>query len=286
MCSATARTTPATRVHRYGGGACRAHAGHSNTNPDQTSQELDSDSATITGIVRDDGSAGTAAACRSGTHDGVTNPRRTSVDFQIVAAPPNGRGSSTLRPRDRDVRVHRRSRSSDESWPHHFVGVLDGHALYAVDVPDGDRPERRRARRSPPAVHDGRRGHVDRDRTRGPARRVGADPSVLRALRHPDRSIGAVHLDGVPGLRPPGVSAPVAGDDHARHSRRRRPRSGGAARSWRRLAGRIVVVPGRVRRGRRDTRGVRRARGPRGGRVHGRTTSAIRARSHGRSRTA
>jgi NAD+ diphosphatase len=61
------------------------------------------------------------------------------VAFQIVAAPPDGLE------RRRFVHVIGASvftddRIEDESWATHFVGVLDGHALYAVDVPDGSDP--------------------------------------------------------------------------------------------------------------------------------------------------
>ncbi len=31
-------------------------------------------------------------------------------------------------------------RPADDSWPRHFVGVLDGRALYAIDVPEGHDP--------------------------------------------------------------------------------------------------------------------------------------------------
>jgi NAD+ diphosphatase len=68
----------------------------------------------------------------------MTSPT-VPVAFQIVASPPDGLE------RRRFVHVIGTSvftddRVEDESWATHFVGVLDGHALYAVDVPDGEDP--------------------------------------------------------------------------------------------------------------------------------------------------
>ena len=68
----------------------------------------------------------------------MTSPT-VPVAFQIVAEPPGDV--------DRRRFVHVIGTSvftddcvEDESWATHFVGVLDGHALYAVDVPDGEDP--------------------------------------------------------------------------------------------------------------------------------------------------
>lgn len=66
-------------------------------------------------------------------------PRIAEVAFELVAVPPahidahryaHVIGSSIFAA---DV-------PADESWPRHFVGVLDGQALFAVDVPDGEDP--------------------------------------------------------------------------------------------------------------------------------------------------
>jgi len=66
-------------------------------------------------------------------------PRITEVAFELVAAPPahvedhryvHVIGSS----------VFAADTPADETWPRHFVGVLDGRALFAVDVPDGEDP--------------------------------------------------------------------------------------------------------------------------------------------------
>ena len=66
--------------------------------------------------------------------------RISPVTFDIVAAPP-----ADLDGRRRYVHVIGTSVFTDDvlgddSWPVHFVGVLDGRALYAVDVPDGADP--------------------------------------------------------------------------------------------------------------------------------------------------
>lgn len=65
--------------------------------------------------------------------------RTAPATFQIVPTPPPGL--------DRRRFVHVIGTSvftddvlADESWPTHFVGVLEGCALYAVDVPDGSDP--------------------------------------------------------------------------------------------------------------------------------------------------
>jgi NAD+ diphosphatase len=68
----------------------------------------------------------------------VTSPPAIA-SFQIVATPP------VDLERRRFVHVIGTSvftddRVEDESWATHFVGVLDGHALYAVDVPEGEDP--------------------------------------------------------------------------------------------------------------------------------------------------
>ena len=83
-----------------------------------------------------------------------------------------------------------------------------------------------------------------------------------------------------------GVPAPRAGDDHARHPRRRRARPGGAARPRRAVAGPDVLLPRRLRRARRVARGRGRPRGQGGGRPHRRRRRATGAASRGRSRTA
>lgn len=69
----------------------------------------------------------------------VMTPKIAAVAFELVAAVPD------------DLDVHRYVHvigtsvfaddvPADESWPRHFVGVLDGRALFAVDVPDGEDP--------------------------------------------------------------------------------------------------------------------------------------------------
>ena len=219
----------------------------------------------------------------SGTHGGVTL-RDGHASFQIVAAPPNGLD------RRRFVHVIGTSvftddRVEDESWATHFVGVLDGHALYAVDVPDGDDPSDGAHVDLRRLFGRGRRGHVARHRTGGADRRVGADASVLRAVRGPDRlDPERQRWNARPAAS--GVPAPVAGDDHARHSRRRGPDQEALLARGVRLAGADVLVPRRVRRARRDARAsASYARSTRRS-GHGRTTSATRAASRGRSRTA
>lgn len=65
--------------------------------------------------------------------------RRPPVPFELRSAPPDDHGASTY--------VHVIGSSifpddvvADESWPRHFVGLLDGRAVFAVDVPAGEDP--------------------------------------------------------------------------------------------------------------------------------------------------
>ena len=68
----------------------------------------------------------------------MTN-RAVAVDFQIIPAPPSGvehrRFVHVI-----GTSVFTDDEIGDASWPRHFVGVLDGRAIYAVDVPDGSDP--------------------------------------------------------------------------------------------------------------------------------------------------
>src|SRR5262249_2217157 len=59
--------------------------------------------------------------------------------------------------------------------------------------------------------------------SRRPAGRLGAYPSILRAVRPPYRAVIGRTGQAVPGLRPPGVSPPGTGRHHARE-----PGRGGA----------------------------------------------------------
>ena len=123
--------------------------------------------------------------------------------------------------------------------PRHVVGMLDG-ACWAVDVPPGaDPPTARRSTCTPTTAAPG--DGVARRRPRGAARRVGPHASLLRSLRDADRAGARRAGDAVPGVRAAGLPPARAGDDHARHPRRRRPEQ--AARSPAACSGRRRCTP-------------------------------------------
>ena len=206
--------------------------------------------------------------------------------FEPLSAAARGRRARPATSTSSAPRCGSTTRRPTTSWPRHVVGVVDGACWYAVDVPADARPERRRGGRPVRLPRTGRRGGLAGRRAGRAARRVGPHAPLLRALRHADGAGGRRAGDALPGVRAVGVPAPRAGDDHARHPGRRRPRPGGAAGPRRAVEGADVLVPGRVRRARRVARGRGRARGPRGGRHRPSATCATTAASRGRSRTA
>lgn len=69
----------------------------------------------------------------------VMTPRFAPVTFELTTTPPVDLDAYRF--------VHVIGTSvfvddtpAEESWPQHFVGVLDGCALFAIDVPDGADP--------------------------------------------------------------------------------------------------------------------------------------------------
>jgi len=69
----------------------------------------------------------------------VMAPRIAPVTFELVTTPPaeieGGRFVHVI-----GTSVFIDDTPAEDSWPRHFVGVLDGRALYAVDVPEGADP--------------------------------------------------------------------------------------------------------------------------------------------------
>ena len=112
--------------------------------------------------------------------------------------------------------------AADETWPRHFLGVLDGAVLVAVDVPDGTDPSDGAA--VDLRVYHGRarRGRLAGRRARRAARRVGAAPIASavaartptepapneRAMRCP-----ACGLLAFPRLAPAMITLVTRGDD-------------------------------------------------------------------------
>ena len=107
---------------------------------------------------------------------------------------------------------------ADPTWPRHFVGVLDGMAVFAVDVPEGIDPSDEQA-----AV-DLRRLHGMTDEVSWAAAARGVQ-LVEWARTHrfcgrcgaPDRALGTVHIDGLSACGLNAFPRGRPGDDHARH---------------------------------------------------------------------
>ena len=167
----------------------------------------------------------------------------------------------------------------------HFLGMLGTVACWAVDVPDEAPGAGRRAAAGPacasgPSVP---RDAVDGRRAGRPARGLGAHPPLLRALRTGDGA--PCRASGRCGARLRAAGLPPAGAGG--HHPRAPPRDGREALLARgvQFPRADVLVPGRLRRARRDARGGGAARGARGGRRAGRRACATGLASRGRSRT-
>ena len=69
----------------------------------------------------------------------VMTPRFAPVTFELMTTPPVDPDAHRF-VHVIGTSVYVDDTPAEESWPRHFVGVLDGRALFAIDVPDGEDP--------------------------------------------------------------------------------------------------------------------------------------------------